>query len=195
MATTKSTSKRSASTNGSKPKAASSGRSAAAKTKSSSSKRTSSNGNKPKSASASKSSNGSKPKTKTASRSKAKSRTSAQSRSGADSFAGTAVEKTKAAGHTVAEAASKAKTPLIAGGTAIVGAAAGVLIKDRLGVKRSKNPLKRLGGVSMPKPTGGLDLGKVDLKTVKSTAERVSAYGQQASDLAAAVEKTRKKNK
>jgi len=47
----------------------------------------------------------------------------------------------------------------------------------------------------MPKPTAKLDLGKLDLDTVKSTADRVTAYGQQASDIAAAVEKTRKKNK
>jgi hypothetical protein len=30
---------------------------------------------------------------------------------------------------------------------------------------------------------------------VKSAADRVSAYGQQASDIAGAIEKTRKKNK
>ena len=103
----------------------------------------------------------------------------------------TAVDKTKSAGRAVAEAASKAKTPLIAGGTALAGAAAGAVLKDRLAGTRSKNPLKRLGGVSLPKP----DLGKLDLEQVKSAAERVSAYGQQASDIASAVEKTRKKNK
>jgi len=105
----------------------------------------------------------------------------------------TAVDKTRSAGHAVADAASKAKTPLIAGGTAIAGAAAGVVIKDRLGIKRSKNPLKRMGGMSMPSLPKSAT--KLDLDTVKKTAERVSAYGQQASDLAAAVEKTRKKNK
>lgn len=47
----------------------------------------------------------------------------------------------------------------------------------------------------MPKPARNLDLSKLDLDTVKSAAERVSAYGQQASDIATAVEKTRKKNK
>jgi hypothetical protein len=85
--------------------------------------------------------------------------------------------------------------PLIAGGTALVGAAAGALIKDRLGVKRSKNPLKRLSSPSLPKAARKLDLGKLDIGTVKSAAEQVSAYGQQASDIAGAVEKTRKKNK
>jgi hypothetical protein len=104
------------------------------------------------------------------------------------------MDKMVTAGHTVAEAASKAKTPLIAGGTAVVGAAAGAVITDRLSAKRSKNPLKRLGGMSMPKPAAKLDPAKLDLETVKTFAERVSAYGQQASDIAAAAEKTRKKN-
>jgi hypothetical protein len=121
-----------------------------------------------------------------------RSRPTAQSRNGAGSITQTAIDRTKAAGHAVADAASKAKTPLIAGGTALVGAAAGAVVKDRLAANRSKNPLKRL---SIPKPARNLDLSKVDLDTVKSAAERVSAYGQQASDIASAVEKTRKKNK
>ena len=100
------------------------------------------------------------------------------------------VDGTKAGGRAVADAASKAKVPLIAGGTAIVGAATGVVLKDRLGASKSKNPLNRLGGMSMPK-----SVAKVDLDTVKSAADRVSAYGQQASDIAGAIEKTRKKNK
>jgi hypothetical protein len=53
----------------------------------------------------------------------------------------------------------------------------------------SKGPLKLLGSVSVPK----LDLREFDLGTVKSVADRV-AYGQQASDIAAAVEKTRNNN-
>jgi hypothetical protein len=54
----------------------------------------------------------------------------------------------------------------------------------------SKGPLKLLGSVSVPK----LDLREFDLGTVKSVADRVSAYGQQASDIAAAVDKTRNNN-
>jgi hypothetical protein len=95
----------------------------------------------------------------------------------------------------ISEAASKAKTPLIVGGTALVGAAAGAVIKDRFGTKRSNNPLNRLRGVSLPRPTAKLNLSELDLDKVKSTAERVSAYSQQASDIATAMEKTRKKNK
>jgi hypothetical protein len=105
----------------------------------------------------------------------------------------TAMSRTKAAGRAVADTASKAKTPLIAGGTAIAGVAAGVVVKDRLDSSGSKGPLKRLRGASLPKPAR--NLGKVDLDTVKSVADRMSAYGRQASDIAAAVEKTQKKNK
>ncbi len=106
-----------------------------------------------------------------------------------------AVEKAKGAAHVVSEAASKARIPLIAGGTALVGAAAGAVIKDRFGTKRSNNPLKRLRGVSLPSPTSRLNLSELDLDKIKNTAERVNAYSQQASDIATAMEKTRKKNK
>lgn len=123
---------------------------------------------------------------------RSKPRASAQSRDGSGPV-DTAVEKTKGAAHVISDAASKAKIPLIAGGTALVGAAAGAVIKDRFGTKRSKSPLKRLRGVSLP--TTKLNLSELDLDRVKSAAERVSAYGQQASDIATAMEKTRKKNK
>jgi hypothetical protein len=122
--------------------------------------------------------------------SRSKSQSTGQSRNGAESFKDSVVDGTKAGGRAVADMASKARVPLIAGGTAIVGAAAGVVLKDRLGASKSKNPLKRLGGMSMPK-----SVAKLDLDTVKSAADRVSAYGQQASDIAGAIEKTRKKNK
>ena len=64
-----------------------------------------------------------------------------------------------------------------------------------MGKKRSRNPLNRLRGVSLPKPTTKLNLSELDLDKVKRTGERVSAYGQQASDIATAMQKTRKKNK
>jgi hypothetical protein len=101
--------------------------------------------------------------------------------------------RTQSTGEKISAVASQAKTPLIAGGTALIGVATGVLAKDRLSAKRSKNPISRLKGISMPKPA--LDLQKVDLDKVKSAAERVSAYGQRASDVVSAYEKTRKKNK
>jgi hypothetical protein len=134
------------------------------------------------------SANGSRATSTTQSRSKSQS--TGQSRNGAESLKDSVVDGTKAGGRAVADMASKAKVPLIAGGTAIAGAAAGVVLKDRLGASQSKNPLKRLGGMSMPK-----SVEKLDLDTVKSAAERVSAYGQQASDVVEAIEKTRKKNK
>lgn len=111
------------------------------------------------------------------------------SRNGAGSVAD-AVDKAKTTGRTVAEAASKARTPLIAGGTALAGAAVGAVMKSRLGAGSGrKNPLKRLGG---SKPIS--KLGKFDIDTVKTVASQMKAYGQQASDIADAVEKTRKKN-
>ena len=121
---------------------------------------------------------------------RAKSQSTGQSRNGARSFTASVVDGTKAGGRAVADVASKAKVPLIAGGTAIVGAAAGVVLKDRLGAGKSKNPLNRLGAMSMPK-----SVAKLDLDTVKSAADRVSAYGQRASDIAGVIEKTRKQNK
>lgn len=115
----------------------------------------------------------------------------AQSKNGAGSVKDTAVERTKAAGHAIAGAASKAKTPLIAGGTALAGAAVGAVVKDR--VDSSKGPLKRLRSSSLAKPAK--NLGKLDAGRVKSVADRVTTYGQRASDIASAVEKTSKKNK
>jgi hypothetical protein len=83
----------------------------------------------------------------------------------------------------------------VAAGTALIGMAAGAALSDRLTDSRSKNPLRRLGKASVPKSVRKADFSKIDLDTVKKAAERVSAYGQQASDIASAVEKTRKKNK
>lgn len=185
--TAKSTRKKAPSRNGSSRGSSSSSKSGSANRSSS---RTSSNGSasrtrKPASTSAKKSGS-------TSARSKP--RASAQSRNGSRSV-DTAVEKTKGAAHVISEAASKAKTPLIAGGTALVGAAAGAVIKDRFGTKRSKNPLNRLRGVSFLRPATKLNLSDLDFDKVKGAAERVSAYGQQASDIATAMEKTRKKNK
>ena len=153
--------------------------SSAKRSNSTSSSRRSSNGSRAKGASASRS------------RSRAQSR-SAQNRNGAGSIADTAIDKAKTSGRAVADAAAKAKTPLIAGATALVGAAGGAVIKSRLGAGNSKkSPLKRLGG---SKQMAKLDLGKLDLDTVKTLATQMKNYGQQASDIADAVEKTRKKN-
>lgn len=172
--------KSSNSRSGTRQKATGSSRSTSAKrSNSTSSSRRSSNGSRANSASASQS------------RSRAQSR-SAQNRNGAGSIADTAIDKAKTSGRAVADAAAKAKTPLIAGATALLGAAGGAVIKSRLGAGNSKkSPLKRLGG---SKQMVKLDLGKFDLDTVKRLATQMKLYGQQASDIADAVEKTRKKN-
>jgi hypothetical protein len=161
--TKKTTAKRSTSRNGSGRKTSASSRSASAKR---------SNGSRPRSASSS------------------RSRSTTASRNGSGSVADTALEKAKATGRAAADAASKAKTPLIAGGTALAGAAAGAMIKSRLGAGK-QGPLKRLGGY---RPAAKVDLGKIDVGTVKTVASQMVAYGKQASDIADAVEKTRKKN-
>ena len=158
MATTKTTNKRSTSRNGSRATTSSAGKGSATKRSTRSAS--------------------------TNSRSKKRSTARSQSKSNVEALKDTAVEQTKSAGSTIADAAGKAKTPLIAGGTALLGVAAGAVLNGRLSGK-SKNPIKRMRGASMP---------KLDLETVKSAADRVSAYGQQASDIAAAVERTRKKN-
>ena len=101
-----------------------------------------------------------------------------------------AADKAKGAGKTLGAAISKAKTPLIVGGTAVAGVAAGAVARGRLGKRRSKNPLARLRALSVPKPS----LDKLDLEAVKSAADRVTAYGKQASDMASALEKTQKKH-
>jgi hypothetical protein len=172
--------KRSNSRSNTRQKATGSSRSTSAKrSNSTSSSRRSSNGSRAKGASASRS------------RSRAQSR-SAQNRNGAGSIADTTLDKAKTSGRAVADAAAKAKTPLIAGATALVGAAGGAVLKSRLGAGSSKkSPLKRLSG---SKQMAKLDLGKLDLDTVKTLAAQMKAYGQQASDIADAVEKTRKKN-
>jgi hypothetical protein len=171
MATTKSASKRSTSRNGSGAKSSSSRKGSAAKR--STANRGSANGRRTKAGTA---------------RSRSSSTSSTRNKGNVESIKDTAVDRAKDAGQSISEAAGKAKTPLIAGGTALLGVAAGAAINGRLS-GRSKGPIKRIRGASMPKA-----MTKLDLDAVKSAADRVSAYGQQASDIAAAVEKTRKKN-
>ena len=72
-----------------------------------------------------------------------------------------------------------------------MGAAAGAVIKSRLETSKGKSPFKRIGGSN---PMSKFDLGSIDLDTVKTVAGQMKNYGQQASDIADAMEKTRKKN-
>ena len=174
--TAKSTNKKARSRNGASPRSSSSTRNGSAKR--STSQRAGSSRTRAKQGSSS-----TRARSKST-RARPKPRSSAQPKNGTAAFASA-----------ISEAASKAKTPLIAGGTALVGAAAGAVVKDRLERSQSKGPLRRLRGISIPKPGGRLNLANLDLEKVKSAADRVSAYGQQASDIASAAEKTRKKNK
>jgi hypothetical protein len=134
------------------------------------------------------SSNGNRAKATRTARPRSQARLAAEGQTGTESVKDTA----KTAGHAVGQMASKARTPLIAGGMALAGAAAGAVIRSKVTASRSRNPLARVRGMSVPTPK--IDLNKLDLDRFKSAAERVSAYGQQASDIAAAIEKTRKKN-
>jgi hypothetical protein len=96
------------------------------------------------------------------------------------------------AGSKVAELASKAKTPLVAGGAAIAGIAGGVALKSR---NDSRRPLKALRSVSLPKSFKNVDLSKVDLDSVMDAARQVRSIGEQVGDVVDAAEKTRKKHK
>jgi hypothetical protein len=91
-------------------------------------------------------------------------------------------------GGKVAELASKAKTPLLAGGAAIAGIAGGVALKSRNG--SSRRPLKALRSVSLPK-----SLKHVDLEQVIEVGRQVRAIGEQVGDVADTAAKTRKKHK
>jgi hypothetical protein len=169
--------KSSSSRAGTRRKATGSSRNTGAKRASSSSSRSSSSGSRRKGASASQSRSGS------------------QSRKRAGSITDKVLDTAKTTGRAATDAASKAtdaaanaKTPLIAGGTALAGAAVGVLIKSRRGAGNGKKTsLGRLLGANPSK----LDL---DLDTVRAVATQMKNYGQQASDVADAVEKTLKKH-
>ena len=82
----------------------------------------------------------------------------------------------KDAGKTVGKAASKAKTPLLAGGAALAGAAGGMAIGA---MRRHSHPHKVLG-VKMPQPKRV----KVRSRDVARAAKEVGSFGQQVGELA-----------
>jgi hypothetical protein len=92
----------------------------------------------------------------------------------------------------VADLASKAKGPLIAGGAALAGVAGGVALKSR---EQNRRPIKRLSSIQLPKSLKNVDLGKIDLDSITDVARRVRSIGEQVGDVADAAEKTRKKHK
>jgi hypothetical protein len=81
----------------------------------------------------------------------------------------------KDAGKTVGKAASKAKTPLLAGGAALAGAAGGMA----LNAMRSRHSHKVLG-VKMPQPKRV----KVRSRDVARAAKEVGSFGQHVGELA-----------
>jgi hypothetical protein len=95
------------------------------------------------------------------------------------------------AGGPVAQIASKGKTPLLVGGATLAGIAGGLVMRERNG--NGRNPLKKLGGSSVPKAMSGAS--KIDVDSLTTAAKRVARIGQQVGDVAEAVEKSRKKNK
>jgi hypothetical protein len=88
--------------------------------------------------------------------------------------------------------ASKAKTPLVAGGAALAGIAGGLALKSRTD---SRRPVKKLKTRTLPKSLRNIDLSKVDLDAVTSAAKQIRSLGEQVGDVADAADKTRKKHK
>jgi hypothetical protein len=89
-------------------------------------------------------------------------------------------------GERVSDLASKAKTPLLAGGAALAGLAGGIALKSRT---ESKRPTKRFRAVQLPK-----SLRNIDLEQVIEAGRRVRSIGDQVGDVADTADKTRKKH-
>ena len=103
------------------------------------------------------------------------------------------------AGSKLGSVASKAKTPLLAGGAALAGLAGGIAMNRR---NSSKNPLRKMSAPSLPSLPKALkeidlskvDLSKVDFDKITDAAHRVRSFGEQVGEVADAAEKTRKKH-
>jgi hypothetical protein len=91
------------------------------------------------------------------------------------------------AGGKVAQFASKAKAPLLAGGAALAGIAGGVALKSR---NDSRRPLNALKSVSMPK-----SLKNIDLDQMIEAGRQARKLGEQVGDVADTAAKARKKLK
>jgi hypothetical protein len=91
------------------------------------------------------------------------------------------------AGGRVTNLASKAKTPLLAGGAALAGLAGGVALKSRT---ESKRTTKRFRSVQLPK-----SMKSIDLEQVIDAGRAIRSIGEQVGEVADTAEKTRKKHK
>jgi hypothetical protein len=87
----------------------------------------------------------------------------------------------------VSDIASKAKTPIVAGGAALAGIAGGVALKSRT---QSKRTTKRFRSVQLPK-----SVKNIDLQQMIDAGRLVRSIGEQVGDVADTAEKTRKKHK
>jgi hypothetical protein len=100
------------------------------------------------------------------------------------------------AGGRVAQVASKAKTPLVAGGAALAGIAGALAMRGR---NKTRNPLKKMSAPSVPKGMSKsldkVDLSKVDIDSLTSAGRRVGKIGQQVGAVAEAADWARKKSK
>ncbi|HEY7267406.1 MAG TPA: hypothetical protein VH501_06900 [Solirubrobacterales bacterium] len=83
--------------------------------------------------------------------------------------------------------ASKAKTPLLAGGAALAGVAGGIALKSRTASKRRTG---RFRSVQLPKA-----LKNIDVEQVIDAGRQVRAIGEQVGDVADTAARTRKKHK
>jgi hypothetical protein len=110
-------------------------------------------------------------------------------------------DRTSQVGETVANAASKAKTPLIAGGAALAGLAGGAVLarngatKGSLGRSRGRGP--NLSMPNLPKPSlpkVGTDSASV-AKALGTAAKEVGKAGFKAGELATEVRRVREQMK
>jgi uncharacterized protein HemX len=90
-------------------------------------------------------------------------------------------EKAKDAGQAVAETASKAKVPLLAGGAALAGAAGGLAFGTRQAHRHKRR------GIAVPRRPQL----KVDSHDLAKAAKEVGAFGAQMGHLASELQRTR----
>jgi hypothetical protein len=152
------------------------------------------------------SSSGSRSTSKNRGRNSTRSRNSARSRNGSGASTTKVAElaakakpqaekvpqQVRKTGEKVSNVASKAKTPLVAGGAALAGLAGGIALRSRT---ENRRPVKKLRTRALPRSLKNMDLGKVDLDAITNAARRISSIGEQVGDVADAAEKTRKKHK
>jgi hypothetical protein len=89
----------------------------------------------------------------------------------------TVEHSTKEVGQTVGKVASKAKTPLLAGGAAVAGAAGGLAVSA---MRSRQSHSRKVLGVKMPQPKRV----KVRSRDVAKAAKEIGTFGQHVGELA-----------